>query len=363
MSDEKSVLSPFAPPPSTGADYDAICAAVMETARGRWFLAEYARRNRHADTEAIIGAIERIEARLVNGQDVAPSDRVRFDLKDMAEAIARTRAQIAAIKPDGAGNGALLETSVELDSIVQTTERATSDILAAAEQIQEIAWTAREQGVEGKVCDALDQRATDIYTACAFQDLTGQRTRKVIEVLCFLEERIAAMIEIWGQSADADAGHPMPHIGIGQAGDRLDQAEVDRMMPAPSPMEYVDPPARQNADSPAHADPDADRIASPPAAVSPPSAIAPAFCSPATSPFNSSSTKSPPAASLSPLGPPLRSPCRRSRAPRARHRGGESCGQEPLEIVGLSGMRARYGSVSPNARAPSTPTRSPHRRA
>ena len=35
-------------------DFDAIETAVMETARGRWFLKEYARRNRHADTQTIL---------------------------------------------------------------------------------------------------------------------------------------------------------------------------------------------------------------------------------------------------------------------------------------------------------------------
>ena len=44
------------------ADYDAISAAVMETDRGRWFLAEYARRNRRADTCEVLAAIERLAA-------------------------------------------------------------------------------------------------------------------------------------------------------------------------------------------------------------------------------------------------------------------------------------------------------------
>src|SRR5262245_25585185 len=39
-------------------EYEAIEAAVMETARGRWFLAEHARRNRHAETAMLLGAIE-----------------------------------------------------------------------------------------------------------------------------------------------------------------------------------------------------------------------------------------------------------------------------------------------------------------
>ena len=51
-----------------------------------------------------------------------------------------------------------------------------------------MAWTLREQGLEATVCDLLDAKATEVYTACSFQDLTGQRTRKVIGVLRYLEE-------------------------------------------------------------------------------------------------------------------------------------------------------------------------------
>jgi len=44
--------------PVTDTDYDAIVAAIMETPRGRWFLSEYARRNRQADTQLIVTAID-----------------------------------------------------------------------------------------------------------------------------------------------------------------------------------------------------------------------------------------------------------------------------------------------------------------
>ncbi len=40
--------------------------------------------------------------------------------------------------------------------------------------------------------------------ACSFQDLTGQRTTKVVRVLQYLEERIASMIDIWGISSDSE---------------------------------------------------------------------------------------------------------------------------------------------------------------
>jgi len=238
MSDEHFSLSPTAPPPPTQADYEAIAAAVMGTVRGRWFLAEFAKRNRNADSALILERIDRIEKLVHEPPALSPAERVRIDLVEMAKAIAQTRSEIAAIKPDGDAKGTLSEATEELDSIVHTTERATSDILAAAEQVQEIAWTLRERGADGATCDALDQRATDIYSACSFQDLTGQRIRKVVDVLRFLEDRIRAMIGIWGEAMpepDAPAA-AAPHVGEDRTVPHLEQQEIDRLMPSGGPV-------------------------------------------------------------------------------------------------------------------------------
>jgi chemotaxis protein CheZ len=231
---------PPAPMPLSDADYEAIEDAVLETNRGRWFLAEYARRNRHADTKILLAAIDRLEAAMRGERTAESVDRIRFDLVEMAKAIARTKAEIAAIKPDVEQAGKFAEATEELDSIVSTTEAATSDILAAAEQIQEVAWTLREQGLDPEVCDLLDAKATAVYTACSFQDLTGQRTRKVVQVLRYLEGRINAMIDIWGlegamateaaETARARAGEAALVSAPARRGHGLDQADVDLVM-------------------------------------------------------------------------------------------------------------------------------------
>jgi chemotaxis regulatin CheY-phosphate phosphatase CheZ len=248
-------------PAISEADYEAIEGAVMETARGRWFLAEYARRNRSADTTMLLKALDRIEAAMRGERSVESVDRIRFDLVEMAKAIARTKTEIAAMKPDADSHGKFGEASEELDSVVQQTEGATSDILACAERIQEIAWTLREQGLEAEVCDVLDAKATEVYTACSFQDLTGQRTRKVIGVLRYLEGRINAMIEIWGldgaMAAEAaetravETGRALLN-GPARPGHGLDQADVDMVMgpaagasavheePEAVPLDYVE---------------------------------------------------------------------------------------------------------------------------
>lgn len=184
--------------PISEDDYDAIEAAVMETARGRWFLAEYTRRNRNTDTKMVLGALKRLEdAMALQLQAQKEADAMRAELVEMGAAIAKTRKEIAALKPEGMDNETVFSATDELESIVKVTEKATQDILSTAEQIQEIAWTLRENKADPDLCSALDTYSTDIYIACSFQDLTGQRTARVVEALQMLEKSISSMVDIW----------------------------------------------------------------------------------------------------------------------------------------------------------------------
>src|SRR3954469_11037837 len=78
MADEAFALSPISARAAMPgeADYDAISAAFMETSRGRWFLSEYAKRNRNADTSMVLDAVARIEANIAAGRNAAPDDRL-----------------------------------------------------------------------------------------------------------------------------------------------------------------------------------------------------------------------------------------------------------------------------------------------
>lgn len=85
------------PPQLTLEDYEAIASAVMETERGRWFLAEFARRNRVADTAQVLEALTRLEQR------VAPQSLENAGTTAcppaVAEAAAAVRAALMAPKP------------------------------------------------------------------------------------------------------------------------------------------------------------------------------------------------------------------------------------------------------------------------
>ncbi|MAA97496.1 MAG: chemotaxis protein [Stappia sp.] len=219
-------------------EYEALLGALTETDRGRWFLDEYIRRNQKPETQVVLDAIARLEKTMTRERTVPSIDRIRLDIADMQEAIERTKREIANIKHESDDGNRFIEASNELDAIVTKTEAATQEILAAAEAIQEHAWTMREAGADETACDEIDARATEIFMACSFQDLTGQRTQKIVNVLQYLESRINMMISIWGiQDATADEGayiedsRPDAHLLNGPQldGRGVSQCAVDEM--------------------------------------------------------------------------------------------------------------------------------------
>ena len=224
-----------APSPIREADYEAIENALLQNARGRWFLAEYTRQNHSADTRMLLDAIAKLEASVMRPREDARKIHVRRDLFEMAEAISKIRSEISAMGSAEGDDCKFNSATEELDAIVEATEKATSDILTAAEDIQETAWLLRENGSCKESCDKLDAHATDIYTACSFQDLTGQRISRVVQTLRFLENRVLAMIEIWGLD-DLDARDRISKAeraesnllnGPARKGEGIDQSQVD----------------------------------------------------------------------------------------------------------------------------------------
>ena len=75
-------------------DFEAIEAAVRETERGRWFLAEYDRRSRGGEIRSVLDAIGKFEGLIKADARGKASPQLS---QPLAEAIARTKAEIEAV--------------------------------------------------------------------------------------------------------------------------------------------------------------------------------------------------------------------------------------------------------------------------
>lgn len=221
-------------------EFHALESAVRQTARGRAFLDEYARRLRAAETDRVLAAIDRLADLQAERMATSHLDVLRRELETMAASIAQTRREIAAIKPESSGNNRIVQATEELDFVVRSTEHATAEILTAAEGIQAIAGDLRGKGVDGAMCDELETHATNLMVACSFQDLTGQRMTKVVNALRYLEQRVNTMIEIWGITPEDAAKvkqqlndtRPDAHLlnGPAREGEGVAQDDVDRLL-------------------------------------------------------------------------------------------------------------------------------------
>ncbi len=132
MSSESLALSDIWVGTPDETEYDGVYAAVMATERGRWFLTEYANRNRQTDTHAVLGALARLETAV------------------------RSRTHEAEA-PAKAANGT---------EQMRSRQMLSPDVAAAAERIQDIAFMLRERAADADLCDALDAAVREIAGAC-----------------------------------------------------------------------------------------------------------------------------------------------------------------------------------------------------
>lgn len=207
---EDLVAIPQVSPAPAASDYDAIFAALMQTERGRWFLQEYARQNRSADTKLLLSAIERIEAVVCAERNRQAQHNLRTDLIEMAAAITQTRAEVAETSPIGSGRPA--------------RQPPAEDVFAAAERIRDVTWAMRGHGFDPSTCEQLEELAATILSASALRDPTDSRARKLREVLHYLEQRITQLID---SCAEGDAP-------VAPAGDGAPERTPDAEAPAPS---------------------------------------------------------------------------------------------------------------------------------
>ncbi|AUN29426.1 hypothetical protein [Niveispirillum cyanobacteriorum] len=241
------------------AEYTALYDRIAQSPQGLAFLREHARRAGDAGQSKVDAALQDLrylfESQASLMQTSGRAEVLRNELLEMAASIEHARREIAALRPKDQSNNRLDIATNELDAIVSTTERASIEILQSAERLMEVAGRLKRLGADADLVSDIENEVTNIFTACSFQDLTGQRTSKVVNALRYVEQRINAMISIWsieGVKAPAPAGpvdtRPDAHLLGGPRDDGVNQNDVDALMsgatPAPRPASPPPPPPK-----------------------------------------------------------------------------------------------------------------------
>lgn len=110
-------------------------------------------------------------------------------VRDAAEDIHDLRMELASLGVDKLRSNHLPEAGHELDAVVEETEKATDRIMESAEAIM-----AADRTDPAAFETLVDAQMIDIFEACTFQDITGQRIAKVVETLQRLETRFDRML-------------------------------------------------------------------------------------------------------------------------------------------------------------------------
>lgn len=127
--------------------------------------------------------------------------QLKAELDCMQAAITRTKKEIAALHTRGPQNAHVTSATDQLDAVVEGTEKATTAILGAAEEIDQMAAMLHhsiKDSQDKAMAEDIQHQVVRIFEACNFQDLAGQRISKVVSTLHFIEDRVTQMIELWG---------------------------------------------------------------------------------------------------------------------------------------------------------------------
>ncbi len=151
MANEAFALSPISARAARPdeADYEAIREAFMETARGRWFLGEYAKRNRNSDTRMVLDEVARIERTLETLQQSLPDTRLTEILATITNLVDEA-AEMAASAADGLA-----------------IEERLAPVRRGARILKAISWRWREIGTESRICDSIDSQVEAIQKSCS----------------------------------------------------------------------------------------------------------------------------------------------------------------------------------------------------
>lgn len=172
----------------------------------------------------------------VQKTDFAAKDALFQELYDLKDVIDEARTQIGSAKAGDIRGIHIPAATDELDAIVGATEEATGTIMDCCELIQQ-----NLPQMSTDVSATVESEVMKIFEACSFQDITGQRIKKVVTTLKTIEEKVAKILLIMEKIPGADVGSVSADVDTRTGTDRLlngpqlpgqgvAQDEIDRLL-------------------------------------------------------------------------------------------------------------------------------------
>lgn len=169
--------------------YEALESAVMESPRGRWFLAEYAKRNRAADTLMLLDALKKLED--VASTNPIKSDRPLPDIDRLASTIKAARSEIASTHNDLLPDGGYLPADGALyDRIAADAKQVSHEIAKRSMSLRVIAGGLKTSTADDEHVEAVESNARSLETLSWSQEVLSERIAKAMGLLSQLDETL-----------------------------------------------------------------------------------------------------------------------------------------------------------------------------
>ncbi|MEM8574821.1 MAG: hypothetical protein AAGF48_09315 [Pseudomonadota bacterium] len=199
------------------AEYAALEATLRSSELGRRFLADYARQHSTPEVKLLLDAVARLETVSQEPDRRTQARDLVSELVAISETISDRRRELDVLRPAATPDKDPITAPCTFEQILEASAQATSDILTALEEIQNVSCVLREKGIAVETCDRLDERAVDIYTACARREIAGQKTADALNLLRDVERRIGALIEEWSDHETQNLLIAAKALDVGEA--------------------------------------------------------------------------------------------------------------------------------------------------
>ena len=220
---EEAIVGNIAMPPELGGEIGPLHQEIMSELRAIRAQMAGLRAGTATDAlgESVTQEVAEAQALLDTYRaQIEQCEKLKIEIDLIYDAITRTKREIAVLHGKSFNGEEMAKVNGELGAVVGGTEEATQQILEAAEAIDNAATalskvTSPDQ--QKLLSEEIQERVVSIFEACNFQDLTGQRIKKVMTTMKFIEHHITVMMDIWG-GVDAIKAHA-PHIADNREGD------------------------------------------------------------------------------------------------------------------------------------------------
>lgn len=162
-------------------------------------------------------------------------ESIFMELVELKNIIEESRKEIGLARAGDIREKDIPTATDELDAVVEATAAATSSIMDSCDIIQQ-----KVSEIEGPQTAAINDEIMKIYEACSFQDITGQRIRKVVKTLVNIEDRVEKLLSVLGDKTISRIGQVVEESrpkgdeallnGPQLPGQGVSQDEIDRLL-------------------------------------------------------------------------------------------------------------------------------------